>query len=215
MSIYSIYKSTNLVTNKIYIGYTASFSNRKKQHKYESFHSKCTGYNSYFHKSIRKYGWNNFKWEIIYQSKDYEYCKNVMENYFIRQYDTYFNGYNVTLGGEGCLGFKHTEQHKQNLRLKYNGKNNPMYGKSYIRNDEHKKNMSLLLTGIKKSKKQVEKRVQTVSKDWILIDPKGNKIQIKNLKQFCRDNNLNASSMGKVANKKQNHHKGWMCIKLN
>lgn len=215
MSIYSIYKSTNLITGKQYIGYTSSFTNRKQQHKYESFHKNCLGYKTHFHNSIRKHGWNNFQWEIIYQSKDLNHCKNIMEEYFIKEYDTFFNGYNETMGGEGCFGYKHTEEHKEYLKIKNSGKNNPMYGKSYVRDEEHKKNMSSLLKGIKKTKEHIEKRIQSVSKKWILIDPFGNKIEIKNLKEFCRNNNLNQSSMGKVANKKQNHHKGWICIKLN
>ena len=215
MGIYSIYKSTNLITGKKYIGFTVSFFKRKNQHKYESFNKKCSGYNSYFHKAIRKYGWNNFNWEIIYQSKDVDYCKKIMENYFITEYDTYNNGYNETLGGEGSLGFRHTEQHKENLNIKYTGKNNPMYGKSYIRDENHKKYMSNLLSGIKKPKEQIEKRVAAVSKNWILIDKEGNKFEIKNLKEFCRSNNLNPSAMGKVANKKQTNHKGWKCTKLN
>jgi len=215
MGIYSIYKSTNLITGKQYIGYTGSFSNRKKQHKYESFNKTCSGYDSYFHRSIRKYGWNNFKWEIIYQSKDQKHCLNVMEKHFIMECDSYNNGYNETFGGEGCYGFKHTEEHKQLLRIKYTGKNNPRYGKAYTRDEEHRKYMSFLLTGIKKTKEHIEKRVQAVSKNWILINPQGQKIEIKNLKKFCRENNLNQSAMGKVASKKQSNHKGWKCIKLN
>jgi len=96
MSIYSIYKATNIVNEKVYIGYTSNFEARKKKHKKTSEKSTIR-----FYEAIRKYGWDNFEWEIIYQSRDMDHCKNVMENYFIQMYDSYKNGYNSTLGGDG------------------------------------------------------------------------------------------------------------------
>jgi len=59
---------------------------------------------------LRKYGWNNFYWDIIYQSKDGEHCKTIMESFFISVYNSYKNGYNSTLGGEGQLGLKHNNK---------------------------------------------------------------------------------------------------------
>jgi group I intron endonuclease len=213
MDIYTIYKATNLITNKSYIGFTKKFSKRKNEHKYESFHKKCVGYDSYFHRAIRKYGWQNFTWEILYQSLEGNHCKDIMENYFIMEYNSFINGYNKTLGGDGCLGFKHTKEHKEKLRKMYLGQNNPMYGRSYHRNNEHKNNMSKLLKGIKKTPEHIAKRVNAVSQQWIIINPSGEKKQIKNLKEFCRINKLNPSSMSKVAYGKQTNHKGWKCSK--
>jgi len=208
-----------MVTGEKYIGFASNFRKRKNEHKYDSFHINSDDYYSCFHKAIREYGWNNFSWEVIYQSLDRDHCLKVMENHFIVEHRTFTgfsdcNGYNSTLGGEGCFGYKHTEEHKEYLRIRYTGENNPMYGKSYVRDDEHRMYMSLLLTGIKKSPEHIQKRVATVSRDWILIDPNGNQLQIKNLKEFCRQNSLNQSSMGKVASGKQTNHKGWKCVKL-
>jgi hypothetical protein len=36
---------------------------------------------------------------------------------------------NLTDGGDGCTGYKHTEEHKQNLSKRVSGKGNPMYGR--------------------------------------------------------------------------------------
>lgn len=95
MNIYSIYKIQNLINNKCYIGYTENFERRIQQHK--KSHPK----NSKLYNAIRCYGWDSFKCEIIYQSKDKDYCKNIMENYFILEYNSFENGYNLTMGGEG------------------------------------------------------------------------------------------------------------------
>jgi hypothetical protein len=85
--------------------------------------------NSYFHRSIRTYSWESFKWEIIYQSKDSIHTLNVMEPYFIQFFDSYKNGYNATLGGNGGPGVIYTEEQKERKR----GKNNSFYGKTHTK----------------------------------------------------------------------------------
>lgn len=99
MKIYTIYKIQNKVTNKVYIGYTENFNSRMRQHKRKA--SKELNEKSKLYSAMKKYGIENFEFTIIYQSKDRDYCKLVMENYFICMYDSYNTGYNMTLGGEG------------------------------------------------------------------------------------------------------------------
>ena len=96
MAIYSIYKATNKLTGKAYIGFTQEFKNRISSHKkrYKVKKSK-------FYDAIKSYGWDNFEWEVIYQSLERKYCLDVMEQFFIVEYDTFNNGYNMTKGGEG------------------------------------------------------------------------------------------------------------------
>ena len=114
MIIYSIYKFVNSVNGKCYIGYTSNITNRYINHK-NSSKSK----NNAFYRAIRKYGWDKFSFSVIYQSLDMNHCKNVMENYFINEYNSYKNGYNLTLGGEGVTGPR-TEESKQKLSLARN-----------------------------------------------------------------------------------------------
>ena len=96
----TIYKATNKIIGKSYIGFDSSWPNRKRKHKINAF----AGREGKFYDAIRKYGWNNFTWSIIYQSKDKEHCLNVMEPQFIKEYNTFNHGYNMTEGGEGCFG---------------------------------------------------------------------------------------------------------------
>jgi group I intron endonuclease len=110
MIIYTIYKSTNTINGKVYIGFASDYDRRLSEHK---SHSETLKYK--FYNAIRKYGWDNFQWEIIYQSTDQEYTLKIMEPYFINEYDSYYKGYNSTKGGEGNLGLIHSEESKRKM----------------------------------------------------------------------------------------------------
>ena len=93
-----VYRITNMINGKKYIGK----------------HSTTDVYDGYFgsgiaiKQAINKYGIDNFKKEIICYCNNEEELKE-MEKYHIKKEGTFSNGYNLTLGGEGILGYKHTE----------------------------------------------------------------------------------------------------------
>lgn len=105
MRRYSIYRITNKVNGKIYIGKTEwDPFKRYGTHIYKALkqNSKLM-----IHSAIRKYGPDNFDFDIIFQTfdSDTEYL-NQMERYFIKEYnscilDSGNNGYNMTRGGDG------------------------------------------------------------------------------------------------------------------
>lgn len=122
MNIYNIYKATNQVNGKVYIGFTNNFNKRRLRHNNVSLSKNNVGYNDVFHKAIRKYGADKFKWDIIYCSTDGNHCKDFMEPHFIKYNNSFVNspnsnGYNMTLGGDGMLGFTHTEETKNNQSI--------------------------------------------------------------------------------------------------
>lgn len=88
-----IYKITNKVNGKSYIGqtrYTIEFRWRQHQHKKD---------NTYFHNAIKKYGAENF---IVEQLEECDTSLlNEREIFYIAKYDTFNNGYNLTIGGDG------------------------------------------------------------------------------------------------------------------
>jgi group I intron endonuclease len=101
-SIYTIYSAKCVVTEQRYIGFDSNWPKRKTAHKREHKKQK---YNTKFYNAIRKYGWDSFIWEVIYQSKETvspkdSHTLNTMENYFICEYNSYHNGYNMTEGGD-------------------------------------------------------------------------------------------------------------------
>jgi len=112
MNIYTIYKATCKKTGKIYIGYDSKWPKRRYEHK----QSMKDG-DQVFYRALRKYGWFSFIWEVLYQSKDAEHTLKEMEPFFIRENLSYIhytnsNGYNMTEGGEGTIGHKHSTKTK-------------------------------------------------------------------------------------------------------
>ena len=89
-----IYKVTNKVNGKVYIGQSVDIGRRWRQHM-------TAADDIYFHKAIQKYGVDNFIWEVIEKCKKSELDER--ESYWIEYYDSFNKGYNCTKGG-GCTG---------------------------------------------------------------------------------------------------------------
>lgn len=123
--IYTIYKITNTITGKVYIGFDSDYPNRIRIHK-----SASKSGNTKFYRAVRKYGWEQFKHEAIYQSWNRDNTLNVMETYFISEYDSYNNGYNSTRGGDGCFGLLLSEEAKHKISL--GNKQKPKQDKKWI-----------------------------------------------------------------------------------
>jgi group I intron endonuclease len=118
-----VYKITNKIDGKAYIGQTIETINRRwKRHIAVSNKNG----NSYFHKAIRKYGFDNFALETLYECSSYEIL-GIMETFKIMVHKTHISegGYNLTWGGEGSYGRKRSKE----TNLKLSGKNHPMYGR--------------------------------------------------------------------------------------
>lgn len=100
-----IYKCICNCNGKVYIGQTIqTFDERKRSHIKEAFNDQCPGYNYHFHRALRKYGLDNFTWEIIdtiemKNPEDLAICLDDLEIKYIKQYNSYHNGYNSTEGG--------------------------------------------------------------------------------------------------------------------
>jgi group I intron endonuclease len=166
MNIYSIYRATNIITGKVYIGFDSNWPHRILAHK-----SNSKKYKSKFYDSINKHGWENFVWELLYQSKDRFHTLNEMEKYFVEQFDSFREGYNSTLGGEGTFGKKQSDENKRLLSESRRGPGNPNFGK--IASEETKRKRSISMTGVKMS----EDRKKNISeskkgKKIVIIDGK-------------------------------------------
>jgi group I intron endonuclease len=145
MSIYSsIYRCINILTGESYVGYDSNWPSRKTKHLYDFLNENSKNYNCHFYRALRKYGIENFVWEVLYQSWDKKHCLNEMEPYFIQEHQSFVNGYNMTKGGEGTfgkqswLGKKHNKETKNKISQSLMGK---------IRSKEHSKKISDTLKG--------------------------------------------------------------------
>ena len=90
----SIYKITNTINGKCYIGQTTDPKRRFQEHKAKGY---GTDENKILYYAFDKYGIENFTFEVI--ESDIENY-NEREKYWIRYYDSFENGYNMTPGGE-------------------------------------------------------------------------------------------------------------------
>ena len=105
--ISGIYKITNKINNKCYIGQSTDIYQRWIGHKSQSRPVKEGGDLAAIHQAIRKYGIDNFLFEII--EVVYPELLNEREQYWIQYYDSYNQGYNNTLGGDGSLKYDYKE----------------------------------------------------------------------------------------------------------
>lgn len=97
-----IYLYTNKINNKKYIGQTNNVERRKREHKSNAFNEKSVNYNAILHKAFRKYGYENFDFEILeeIENNDSNYIDE-REQYWIDFYKTLITefGYNILEGG--------------------------------------------------------------------------------------------------------------------
>ncbi|MEE9573043.1 MAG: GIY-YIG nuclease family protein [Candidatus Neomarinimicrobiota bacterium] len=110
-----IYKATNLINGKVYIGQTTKTLTERMEGHIE----KAGGYSqTYFQRSIIEHGVDNFKWEVICICPNID-SLNEQEQYYIALYDSMNNGYNRTSGG---VYYKMSDARKEEIRqtkLKY------------------------------------------------------------------------------------------------
>ena len=98
-----IYKYQNKINGKCYIGQSINLEQRKYAHKSSAFNENAKDYNSQFHQAVRKYGLDNFTYEVIHILQPEQYTKkelDKLEIYYIKLYNSYKNGYNATEGGD-------------------------------------------------------------------------------------------------------------------
>lgn len=111
-----IYKFENRINGKIYIGKTKNIKERIYQHSHVTKNK-----NTKFGSAIRKYGIDTFDFSVLItihskSSSNLDIILNYLEKYFIKRYDSFNNGYNCTLGGDGTINFKHSKETKNKLR---------------------------------------------------------------------------------------------------
>lgn len=146
--MYTVYMHTNIANGKRYIGITTQ--DTKKRWKYGN------GYkNQLFYRAIKKYGWENFKHDILFTNLTKSQAE-AKEIELIAQYKSNSPkyGYNTDNGGKtigthseetklkigqankGHTPWKnkhHKESTKKKLSILKSGSNNPNYGKTQSR----------------------------------------------------------------------------------
>ena len=125
-STQGVYKITNKINGKIYIGSTTTpFSLRFGQHKCQLRGNRH--FNPHLQYSWNKYGESNFEFSPI-EICDASSCM-VREQHYI---DTLHPAYNVILKQRTSVTYKHNQTTKDRISLAFKGRNHPLYSGDYI-----------------------------------------------------------------------------------
>lgn len=111
-----IYKCFCTINNKIYIGVTRFDLNKRINEHIKLSRKKLPRY--IFHKAIKKYGIENFKFEVIDTYENIN-SRDEKEILYIKQYNSFYvtgHGYNMTIGGDGSRGHKLSDESIQKIR---------------------------------------------------------------------------------------------------
>lgn len=152
-----IYGWYNTLTDMWYVGQTVRPEDRFKSHIILAENND----KSYFHKALRKYPLENWVYCVL-EDNILRANLNIREMDWIEYYDSYYSGYNLTLGGGGSVsricteetkkkisnakvGKPLSEQTKQRMSESRKGKPSPMQGKHH--SEETKKRLSEIEKG--------------------------------------------------------------------
>jgi group I intron endonuclease len=207
-----IYRAINKNNGKCYVGKTVnSLQQRINSHKSES---NLNRYDVAFHRALRKYGIDMFEWEVLHECYLVEQL-NEMERYFIKKFDSYLNGYNETLGGDGqSIGYVAAESTRKKLSIKstelwkdlnHRKKVSEIQKARWVRNRHkiieaqkawasspkavHIKSINAKKMWQKKGHK--ENMRKKLNKTWEIVLEDGRKFTINDLTKWCERHNIN------------------------
>lgn len=190
-----IYKATCIRTGKSYIGKTnRSLFKRKIEHQSAVIHNS----KFYFHNALRKYGIDNFKWEVIDQCLFPDILLE-LEKHYIKEFNSKIpHGYNLTDGGEGTCGHVVSPEARKKISIA---------NKGYHHSIEAKIKISLALKGNKYSfgihpSLETRKKISVTSKGRLHSSQSKAKISLANTgKQRTAETKMKLS----LANKGKKH----------
>lgn len=130
----TIYKLTNNVNNKVYIGQTW----KKDLKRYFVDSHCCKKERRKLYNAIKKYGRENFSIKPI-QYCATQNCANECEIYYIKQFNSIQIGYNIKEGGALGAVSDETRALMSKARLgRYGGEKHPMWGKKHSEETKRK-----------------------------------------------------------------------------
>lgn len=192
-----IYKIENKINGKVYIGQTIRGLNHRKNQHIQRFKSCERDHKLYL--AFNKYGMNNFVFEVIFCTFDKSYL-NDLEIHFIKEYNSYNRGYNMTMGGDTV-----SVETREKLSKIFKGRKVTWMDKvlESRRNNPNKRD----------PKDFVPKGSDSnLSKTYEILLPNGTIEIVKGLRAFCKTKSIDHSTLLGTISGKQTHHKGYRII---
>jgi group I intron endonuclease len=117
-------------SGKVYIGKTMdSLASRKRRHLHTANYPEKNGGDTKFRAALRKYG-SRMEWTILHRSKSKKHLA-ALEIREIQRHDSFVNGYNSTLGGDGGCGVQRAPARRTAFKARMTGTANPFFGKHH------------------------------------------------------------------------------------
>lgn len=141
-----VYVIENIVNGKKYVGQSAHMYRRWHQHR-KTLQDK-EHHNARLQHDWDEYGANAFCFYVL-EFNENKATRDTLEKEYIKKFDSVENGYNMTYGGIFC---RVTQEVKEKMSAAHKG---------YIKTEEHRKNLSLSLTGKSVSPESITKMKNT------------------------------------------------------
>jgi hypothetical protein len=201
----TIYKATNTINNKSYVGQTVEKVNsRRLQHLRESKNSDYK-----FYRALRKYEDNLWDWSIVHIIQEGENIDK-LEIEYIKKYDSYYHGYNSTLGGQ-YLNRKELEKELSVEELNFVREKRKLNCKNSFAqrwnnfSEEEKEEYRMLRSGKNSGR---SKYVY-----WIFDKDDNFLYEVINFSKFCREHQLNTHYFS-ISIDKSRSYNGWEVLKV-
>jgi len=218
-NIYSIYKITNTVNGRVYVGLSHSPLSRIKKHL------NCETGCIKLHRAIKKYGKKCFIGDIIENNLESFELAAEREIFYIELYNSFLCGYNSTTGGEGIPGHKHSTETKLKMSEKASNrkvsdkqrekfriqalKGSEGYNKRYTSETRRKLSES--------QKERISNGYNPKATMWVVQTP-SSIIKFNNPTLYCRNNKISFKTLW-LSHKnnmpiKRGNLKGWKLIDI-
>lgn len=158
-----IYKITNTVNGKVYVGQTVQVV-KKRFVRHQVMLRKQNHPNKHLQASWNKYGDSSFTFEVIEKfDSEMNFDLNNLERYWIKHFDSMnpLKGYNKTEGGSNG---KPSEETKKKMSLAKKGKISPLKGR--VISEEHRLNLSESHKGYTPSDETRRRLSEAAKKQW-------------------------------------------------
>jgi group I intron endonuclease len=177
--MFSIYLVTNKCNGKVYVGQTKFTSqNRWLKHQKDA----RLGRDTFFCRAILKHGSDAFNIENLVNTDSQQDADNLEKCWIVAlQARNREHGYNITIGGEGVRGYKHSPERLEKMRLAMLGRNHTLETiakmKEHKFSDEHRAKLDAKRFGRPMSEKTKE-ALKESKKDWYPTDEHKEKISL-------------------------------------
>jgi hypothetical protein len=162
---------------------------------------------------------------VLLETENRDYAYTQAESLFIAKYQSNIpeKGYNMTLGGEGTIGYIPNDETREKMSKQKKGRklseshkkaiSESNKGRVFSQTSRDKISQALQgnksWTGKHLNDEHRQKISKGNSRKYKLISPNNEIMDVENMRQFCKENNLHPSAMSRVVGGTQQSHKKW------